>query len=427
MVPRVLLIAHHFPPIGGSVGRNLATALRLPEHGYEPLVLTGGADPGVHWAPRDEPRAGALGDLEIHRVPGPVPPARRGLRERLARRLERPEPIARWWTRGVLDTGRSLGPVDVVLANLIPYETAFSAAALARELGVPWVADLEDPWALDEMRVAPTAFNHRIDRSRMRRGLRSAAALIMNCDEAAARMRAELPAARVSAIPHGYEPADFAELLPARDDGAFRIVHTGTLHTRHGLDHRASAAARRRLRGTSLDVDILPRSHVHLLEAVDRLRASAPGRRIEVHLAGGLDDADRAVIGRRTYVHAHGHLTHAESIALMRTADLLFLPMHALPPGRRAGLVPCKTYEYLASGRPILAAVPDGDARDLLARFARATVVRPGDVDVIARGIAARLHQPAPAASDEPELARYRRGHQVGQIARVLDEVMAGG
>ena len=61
----------------------------------------------------------------------------------------------------------------------------------------------------------------------------------------------------------------------------------------------------------------------------------------------------------------------------MRSADLLFLPMHDLPPGRRAGLVPYKTYEYLAAERPILAAVPDGDARDILSRVSHATLCRP--------------------------------------------------
>ena len=43
---------------------------------------------------------------------------------------------------------------------------------------------------------------------------------------------------------------------------------------------------------------------------------------------------------------------------LISSADLLFLPMHELPEGTSARIVPCKTYEYLASGRPVLAAVP---------------------------------------------------------------------
>ena len=65
----------------------------------------------------------------------------------------------------------------------------------------------------------------------------------------------------------------------------------------------------------------------------------------------------------------------------MRSADLLFLPMHDLPEGTRAGLIPYKTYEYLGARRPILAAVPDGDVRDMLAPLERVWLVRPADVD----------------------------------------------
>ena len=44
---RVLMIAHHFPPAGGSgSNRALAFARYLPEHGWQPVVLT----PGVEWA-----------------------------------------------------------------------------------------------------------------------------------------------------------------------------------------------------------------------------------------------------------------------------------------------------------------------------------------------------------------------------------------
>jgi glycosyltransferase involved in cell wall biosynthesis len=75
----------------------------------------------------------------------------------------------------------------------------------------------------------------------------------------------------------------------------------------------------------------------------------------------------------------------------MRTADLLFLPMHDLPPGRRAGLVPHKTYEYLAAGRPILAAVPDGDARDLLAESGAALLCRPADTAAMAAHLEAEI------------------------------------
>jgi glycosyltransferase involved in cell wall biosynthesis len=429
---RVLFLAHHYPPLGGAVGRIVGIARYLPELGYEPVVVTGpGAQPN-RWSPRDERQLAKVADAEVHRVPGPEPGSRTGLRGRVERALDQPPPWIRWWTANVGPVARQVGDVDLILASLIPYETAFAAAELSRELGVPWVADLEDPWALDEMRVAPTAIHQRRDLARMRRGLATASAIVMNTAEAAVRVRRELPeldAARVVGIPTGFDSADFSGPAPSREDGAFRIVHTGSMHTDLGHDHRKTKRMRRLLGGTSVDVDILTRSHVHLVQAIESLRAADPAAaRIELHLAGDLTDADRAVNARHGFVRAHGHLPHDETLGLMRSADLLFLPMHELPPGRRAGLVPCKAYEYVASERPILAAVPDGDARDLLSGLARASVCRPSDIDAMAEAIRARLHGTAAAngdaAGEAEAVAALERRSIVADLAAVCDRVL---
>lgn len=430
---RVLLLAHHFPPIGGVVGRNLALARWLADFGYEPVVLTGPGDVTDRWAPQDAALRARIKAMDVHRVPGPVPAGRTGSVARVARWLELSAPWTRWWVEGTIAAARELeGPFDAVLANLIPYETAFAATEIARERGIPWVADLEDPWALDEMRVAPSIVNYRVDLGKMRRGLRSADGIVMNCAEAAARLRRELPELRgiVDGIPHGFTREDFEGAAPRRDDDAFRIVHTGNLHTQLGLDHQATHRIRTLLRGTSLDVDILPRSLKYLLEAIERVGAAEPelAARIELHLAGNLTPADREIADRHPFIHAHGQLPHAETIALSRSADLLFVPMHELPPGKRATIVPCKTYEYLAAGPPILAAVPDGDARELLERFDRASVVRPRDAAGMAEALAAALKAPGPARDrdelDSPLLAAYERRHLVGRVAGVLDSVL---
>jgi glycosyltransferase involved in cell wall biosynthesis len=432
---RILHLAHHYPPIGGVVGRNLDLSRYLPEFGHEPTVLTGpeGGAGSWGWAPEDAALARRVGDTEVIRVPGPVPANPSGPRASLARWLERPTPRVRWWVDGAVAAAAGLhGRFDVILANLLPLETAFAASRLSRALGIPWVADLDDPWALDEMRVAPTALNYRIDLAKMRRGLASASALIMSCPEAAVRLRRELPELAdrpIEAIPHGFNRDDYAGERPVRDDAAFRIVHTGSLHTQLGLEHRASARARRLLGGTSVDVDIHTRSHVYLLQAIERLAAAEPAlaERVELHLVGSLSPADREVADRHACVRTYGHMTHPETVAMARSADLLFVPMHELPPGRRAGIVPCKTYEYLAAERPVLAAVPDGDCRDLLARFERASLVRPSDVDGMVAALRDRILRPERGVGEDglgsDALAAYERREMSRRIASVVGAV----
>jgi glycosyltransferase involved in cell wall biosynthesis len=125
----------------------------------------------------------------------------------------------------------------------------------------------------------------------------------------------------------------------------------------------------------------------------------------------------------------HGYLPHREITKLLQSADLLFLPMHDLPDGVRSGLIPGKTYEYLAAGPPILGAVPHGDARDLLLEAGNALICSPRDVAAMAElieGEVARWREGRRTPPPRPDVvARYDRRRQTGDLAGVLDAVIA--
>jgi glycosyltransferase involved in cell wall biosynthesis len=126
----------------------------------------------------------------------------------------------------------------------------------------------------------------------------------------------------------------------------------------------------------------------------------------------------------------HGYLPHADSIALMRSADLLFLPLHNLPSGTRATIVPGKTYEYLASGTPILGALPPGDAKDVLLEAGNATVVPPDDVDGMATAILMALEGPGGDGPRQPRadvVARFEYRRLAADLARLFDGVLEPG
>ena len=401
------------------------------------MVFTG---PGLHgdrWGLDDSTMLTDVTGVEVVRAGGPVPLSENGLEARINRMIGRRGVFVRWWIDSVKRFELAPGQkIDVILGELGPYETSLGVEKLAARLGVPWVADLQDPWALDEMRLYPTALHRLADRKRMRSTLRSAAAVVMNTPEAAARLLIafpELRRQRVVSITNGFDAKDFGRSVPEREDGAFRIVHSGSLHTDLAQQERTAGRIRRRLGGMPVPtVDFRTRSHVYLMEAVDEVLRTDPSlqRVVEVHLVGATTDADRQAAARYPFVHFHGQKSHAEAVSLLRTADLLFLPMQDLPVGVRAGLVPGKTYEYIASGTPILAAVPDGDAREILLSVGTATVCRPADVDCLVRALRERIQawrHGAPRPRPDPAVvAQFEARNLTSVMAGLLHEAATG-
>jgi glycosyltransferase involved in cell wall biosynthesis len=435
-VKRVLFIAYHFSPLGGAgVQRNAKFARYLPEFGYEPAVVTGPGIGSDRWTPPDPTlEADIPPGTAVHRVPGPDPQRSGRWRARAERWLDIETPFARWWNGHVRSLGAEVtAGVDLVYASLVPYVAAWSAIDLARRIRRPLVVDLQDPWALDEMSVYLTGIHRRVDVWRMGRALQPADAVVMNTPESRDRVRRVFPVLQekpVVSITNGFDPADFEGPPRNRDDDRFRIVHTGYLHTELGRDHRRMLRLRRLLGGAIAGVDILTRSHLFLIEAIERLRRDDPaiGERIELHLAGVLSAGDRDVGEQSPAVRMLGYVSHAESVALIRSADLLFLPMQEVAKGKRVGITPGKTYEYLASETPILAAAPEGDARDLLLEAGNAFVCGPADVASmveILREQVLRKNAGVPPPRPNPKvLARYERQTLTRELAGLFDRVL---
>ena len=142
-------------------------------------------------------------------------------------------------------------------------------------------------------------------------------------------------------------------------------------------------------------------------------------------------DADREVAAVHPFVRMHEFVPHPETVALLRSADALFLPMHDLPAGIRAGIVPQKTYEYVAAGRPIVAAVPDGDARDLLAASGVARLCRPSDVAGIKAALRGEIERwragEDPPAVRADVLTRCTSARLTSEVAEVYAALAAQG
>lgn len=387
---RILFIAYYFPPVANAgVYRSAKFVDLLPSEGYLPIVITGpaplGNDSGS--APAG-PAFPVPSDIPVFRAKGPVPGSSSTARRRLERWAAVQTSFSEWWTRAAMEAAASsTADVKLIFATMSPFESGEVAKRLSARLQIPWVADLRDPWALDEVQLYPTVLHRKLEKLKMQRVLSTASLIIMNTFEAAAALKSAFPRLRdkkIITITNGYDERDFAAPVVPRSDSMFRVVHAGGMLTDTGLRLRKRGMYRV-LGGAVRGVDIFTRSPAFLLDALERWCQQRPEvtADLAVIFAGNTSHEDRLVAAQSTLyggITFAGTLSHQKSLQLIRTADLLFLPMHNLPAGARATSVPGKTYEYMASGRPILAAVPDGDARDILSRCGTAWICRPDDV-----------------------------------------------
>jgi glycosyltransferase involved in cell wall biosynthesis len=436
---KVLCLAYHFPPVGGAaVQRNARLIGHLPEFGYEPVVVTGVGRRESHWTPQDETlEVETLMGADVRRIPGEdtIVEASRW-RGRAERWLGLETPWAHWWTHGVIDVVPHLpADIELVHAPLVPFGCFHAARCVSEMLRKPLVVDLHDPWAFDEMMVYPTRLHRWRAKRAMHTALSFADGIVMNTPEAAARVLQAFPdlaATPVFTIPNGFSADNFAGDVQEPEGDVFRIVHTGYLHTEQGREHRRLQLLHRLLGGTLANVDILTRSHVFLLEAVERLLRREPELKpIEIHLAGVLTSADKEVAAQAGIVKLHGYVPHWRAVELMRSADLLFLPMQEIAEGRRVGIIPGKTFEYIAARKPILAAIPEGDARDLLGEAGNAIICGPSDVEAMAEAVADQIRRKRrgipPAIPTDEFVKRHEWRCRSRELARLFDRTLDRG
>jgi glycosyltransferase involved in cell wall biosynthesis len=270
---------------------------------------------------------------------------------------------------------------------------------------------------------------------KMKKSLSDSSLVIMNTPESAERFTREFPdlGVRVTHITNGYDAEDFRDRndRPGRD--FFRIVHAGAFHTDAGLRQRRLRKVYNALGRTEEGVELLCRSHFYLMKAVDRWFEIDPEVREKVKLefVGVPSSGDLSIVensSAKDRVEFLGYLSHGDSLSKVMEANLLFLPMHGIHSGARATIVPGKSYEYMASGRPILGAVPKGDCRDFLERTGSAYTCDPHDIDGLVNALRQEFenwseNRPR-TVSDPGFVENFERQVLTEKLAKQLDQVM---
>lgn len=395
---KFIFLTYYFPPIGGAgVQRSLKFIKYLPEYGYEPIVVTGPGEFNSHWSPKDDTLMDDLREnTQIYRIQTPfINPS--GKRTKIKKYLFLESSFRKWWFSNCIKIISEVIRRDkpqFIFSSMSPFESTYVTNYFYKYFQLPWVADLRDPWALDEMQIYSTFVHQQVEKSRMRRLLSTAEGLVLNTPEAHNKFLNAFPeysGKSITSITNGYDGEDFNGFSKV-SKAKFTIVHTGYLHTELGFILQKRRVRFKITGGVSQGLDILTRSHYYLLKAVEQLIEEIPevSKFVEVILAGNLSNTDLAIVNESKIAHivkTPGYINHKESLALIQSAAVLFLPMHNLPAGARASIVPGKTYEYMATTRPIIAAVPEGDTKDFLMKRGCAYICRPNDSTEILKSL----------------------------------------
>ncbi len=432
---KLLLIAYYFPPVGGAgTQRAVKFCKHLPRCGWDVTVITGSGDAAGRWAPSDETLVGDVGEgVRVMRV------GSGGGASRLTPTIDRHQ----GWSCSAIDAAAGewrSGSYDAVLITMSPFSLAHIGEALARDCGAPVVYDLRDPWTLDGWPTYRHIAEWWVHRRFMRRVLSGAAGVIANTPEAARCIGAVVPGLdkeRLCVIPNGYDAEDFSAIdAPPVDPEWFTLVHTGSLHS-SVLYPSGGLQARLKRQLLFRPERLRPegRTLVFLLEAIKLLRQRRPhlARRLRLVAVGSSDGSTKRSVeesGVSDCVDLVGYVPHLKSVEWLMRGDALFLPLHGLPQGKRSRIVPGKTYEYLASGRPVLACVPEGDARDLINASGVGFVADPCDPDAICDRLVEMVslwHDGGLPRGPEAWVADYERGALTERLAAHLGRVIGSG
>jgi len=434
------IVAYYFPPDGGAgAQRPLKFAKYLSKRGERVTVITHPGEAEHSWTrPSDQSlQAELLADFpgEVIRVPIPAAASPK-------HSIDAHEPWSRATEHAVLDL-IDRQHADAVLYTMSPFSLVRSAQAVREARpNTPVILDFRDPWALDGWQPQRTRWHWQRQFNQMREAVEAADGVIANTPECGRLFRHHFPGldpARLTVITNGYDAADFEAdpgaptLWDAAERDVVRLVFSGSLCTRVMRFYDGFKGRLKRAIGYAPErIDFSGRTLIPIMEAINQLRAKGDplAERIRIEVLGVEDESDRASVasaGMADQVRFHGYIPHSDAVRHIRLADALLLPLHGLPPGERSRIVPGKTYEYLATGRPILGLLPEGDAREFVEASGRAVIADPCDPTKISealRGLPDLIDRHPVGDLPDPSVQRFERERLSEQLAAYIERML---
>lgn len=302
------------------------------------------------------------------------------------------------------------GEIQVIMSSSPAYSTHLAALKLKRKTGVPWIAEFRDLWVGRPGRPEFKGWRGALDRD-------MEASVVDECDHIIVASPAWVDnfalrygdgiRQKITCITNGYDPEKFPDKPASSNTGSILIVSTGAMH---------------RLE-----------SPVPFLMALAQIRQELPDflANVRVRLAGNAGDEKARLDeiiesgGLSDVVTFLGNLPYRDCLMEQQRADILLL----CTGNEHAETIHGRTFEYMATGTPILALIPRyGEEAKLLGNAGTGVLQEYGDIagtkSAIIRMVSDIRNNKVSGLKPNWEYIRqFDRANLTRRLVEVLDQV----
>jgi hypothetical protein len=308
------------------------------------------------------------------------------------------------WVRSAITRGVRLSKKwrpDLIFGSALPASSLYASRAIAREVGVPWVAEFRDLWAESHYYSLPH-WRRVLDRLLEQRLLKSASAVVTVSNTLAGQLR-QRTSVPVEVIFNGID--DVPRELHARASvrsPTLEIVHTGQLIPGK-RDPRPLLEALAMLGEIAADINV-----------------RFFGRRLDVVTQ------EMRELPSRARVSVHDPVSRQSAVQIQGEADLLLLLLWNHPSER--GVVTSKLFEYLGAQRQILVVGPaDGEAASIVKECEAGYVgTDPLEIASILKIVLELKRSDGIPRPPIEKAERYRRSVQVAKLGQLFHRISRG-
>jgi len=371
---KVLIITYDFPPVGGIDSVYILRYVKLlPKLGWIPYVLTTSVENRPCKVMDHSLLAKVPKEVHITRTNCTFfynlfkKPILSRVDYFFSRRIYFRLPDD--WQIGWLPFGYSKGldliqkeKIDIIFSFAHPYTAHFIALLLKKRTNIRWIAHFVDEWTQNPVQELKNKCIKGVNEW-MEKKVLTAADYILVAWPGMTSLFLKDVTYKSKVLAYGFDIADFIN-TPEFDKDRFIITYTGSFYG--------------------------PQQPIHFLYAIKDLIEEGKIKIDKIQLdffgltrqSGFLKFEDTLL---KKIIKRHSYVSHKEIINYIMTANLLLL---ILGSKRGSYTIPGKTFEYIASGRPILALVPKkSDVANLVLKTKTGVIVDPENVEEIKRAI----------------------------------------